>query len=107
MREKPCAICGGADAPHHSACGEGAAELLPRGARDPEAERYRLAREAADRAATYADEGCIENGWEVGGGLWDDEATDHLYENREELDGKAYALARELLAERRRDRCRK
>lgn len=69
-----------------------------------DANQYAAARAAVERAVQHADELANARGWEVGGGLWSDEASDHLYDEREALGAETYALARELLEEAERER---
>jgi hypothetical protein len=59
------------------------------------------ARAAVERAVQHADKLAQVEGLELGGGLWADEASDHLYDEREVLGSEAYELAWELLEEAR------
>ena len=60
---------------------------------------WKLAREAARRARAHADTVAKDNDWELGGGFWADEASDHLYDEREALGKDVWKLAEELLKE--------
>lgn len=63
-----------------------------------------VARAAVERAVQHADQLAQAEDWEVGGGFWSDEASDHLYDEREWLGAETYALAKELLKEAERER---
>lgn len=56
---------------------------------------------AVERAVQHADGLAKAEDWELGGGFWDDEACDHLYDERETLGSETYALACALLREAR------
>lgn len=70
----------------------------------PACQQYATARAAVERAVQHADEVARAEGWDVGDGQWSDEASDHLYDEREVLGAETYALAKELLEETERER---
>lgn len=65
---------------------------------------YALARCVADSAAEHADAVAAREGWQRGDGLWEDEASDHLHDERSDHGPEVHALARELLKERAQER---
>lgn len=64
-----------------------------------ERQQYVSARAAVERAVQHADQLAELEDWEIGGGFWSDEASDHLYDERETLGAETYALAKALLKE--------
>jgi hypothetical protein len=66
-----------------------------------DAKQLTAARAAVERAVQHADKLAQAEDWLAGGGLWEDEASDHLYDEREVLGAEAYELACELLEEAR------
>lgn len=71
---------------------------------DADVTMYTKARNAARAAAQHADQLAADNGFQLGDGLWDDAASDHLYDQRTAMPRSTYTLARELLGEQRRER---
>jgi hypothetical protein len=67
---------------------------------DAKFDLYNRASIAAKKAARAADDEARRESWEIGGGLWYDEASDQLYDARDELGPEVYELARKLIAER-------
>lgn len=65
-----------------------------------DAETYKKACAVVDNAVTHANRVANDFGWEPYGGLWEDEASDEIYDQRGELGGEVHQLAQELLKER-------